>query len=691
MVIQCPECGKKYKIDPDKVPDKGAKISCPECGHSFVVKKKEKEAREKAPKLKTPPCAMCGNPSTRVLKGDPPLVLCEACFEREKEKRRRFEVVPGAAGEAEQPGPSAPPAPPAAEDKSGEPEYTTEPAPPGGEDYFDSFAEVPDMGDVPTDVPPAPKMARKDKTAKASEKKFEGREEAVFDEASFGESPAREAKPSEAKTSEAKPQAKSPYEEIKHPEGEQPPVEKSDSDFIFSPQEVSKIEEKQPPVEKKAEEASKLSSTYAFTPSSAKESVSSFAAAAPVAPGPDLDAEIFGEIALKTAAAAPAEPAAAKKPRRKISFKVPTKPLVAAAAAIAVLVGGYFLFTSSAARSALEKLKANASAEKQPKPLTEEEQKLLAEHINMAEALYRLDTKKNYMEALNELRAALALDPQNLQAQKLQILVSAFLAFREKNWLLDMRAKTLLKKAGPHMLAAPEVMAARILNMLTSQDFSAAKMVSEKLLADHPENALANWIAGRLCFAYTIKDLARAELLLKKAVELDPKLVAAHYDLGNLYFAKKDYALAAAAFEEALKISPDKTEAASRLAEAQAAQKQGSKPPEPKPGEQPPGLLLTQQPGTTQTGSTTKPGLIPLPGVTQAGGTASGTAAAGLDQEIQNHLLGVITETRKPMSRVRAATLPAVQPGTVPGSTASRPPEETPGTALPPAPPEEAP
>ena len=158
MVIQCPECGKKYKIDPDKVPDKGAKISCPGCGHNFVVKKKEKEAAAQ-PKMKTPPCQMCGNPSTRVLKGDPPLVLCEACFEREKEKRRRFEVQSGYGA------PSEPPSSPAPEVPAGETELTTEPAGPGADDYFDSFDAVPDMGDVPSEavstVSPSPPPPRK--------------------------------------------------------------------------------------------------------------------------------------------------------------------------------------------------------------------------------------------------------------------------------------------------------------------------------------------------------------------------------------------------------------------------------------------------------------------------------------------------------------------------------------------------
>ena len=682
MVIQCPECGKKYKIDPDKVPDKGAKISCPGCGHNFVVKKKEKEGVA-APKLKTPPCQMCGNPSTRVLKGDPPMVLCEACFEREKEKRRRFEVQAGY-GVSNEPASS-----PAPEVPAGDAELTTEPAGPGADDYFDSFDAVPDMGDVqpevittvsPSPPPPSKPAAKTDARAgsKPPENKYVGREEALFDERSFGESPAPESKPA-PEPERAKPEPK--------PEPEPPhrPMEQTDSDFIFSPHEVSKLEDKPPAEEPATERPSAIASTYTFTPSAAKESLGS-EPEAPAAGAGDMDKEIFGDIAAKSKiAATAAAPASAKKVSKGLPIKIPIKAVIGIAAAIVVLAGGYFVITNPGVKNAIAKIK-NGAKPAGPKTLTDEDLKLITEHINMAQDLYHLDTKKNYMDALNEVRAALKLDPQSKKANELQLLISALLAFREQSWFLNTRAKTLLKKADGELMSDPDAQAARALIYLSTDDFSAAKMNAEKLVGEHPENALANWILGRMYFAYTIKDTDKAESFLKKAVELDPKLTQAHFDLGDLYFTKKNYDQAAAEFNEVLKISPDRAEASDKLAAIQAAQKQPSKPSGQKPGEHPPGLLLTQSGGTAQHGGTGS-GFIPI-GTTQPGGSnPAQTPAANIDQEVQNHLFGVINETRIPMSRVRAASEGPAQPGTGTGSTVPRPPGEVPGTK----PPEEAP
>jgi len=144
--------------------------------------------------------------------------------------------------------------------------------------------------------------------------------------------------------------------------------------------------------------------------------------------------------------------------------------------------------------------------------------------------------------------------------------------------------------------------------------------------------------------------------------------------------AKKDYPQATPQFQEVLKLSPDRTQAADRLKDIEVALKQNTKPTpiNTKPGE--PGQLLTH--GSTQSGTT---GTIPI--ATNPGGTVQ-TASTNVDQEIQKHIFGVITETRKPMSRVRANT--NTQPTVVPGTT-SRPPEESPGSKIPGKPPEEAP
>ena len=402
-----------------------------------------------------------------------------------------------------------------------------------------------------------------------------------------------------------------------------------------------------------------------------------------------MDKEIFGDIAAKTKTAETvAAPATGTKRSKGFPIKIPVKTVIGIAAAIVVLAGGYFAVTSPGMKNAIAKLRT-AAKPAPPKELTEEDLKLITEHLNMAQALYHLDTKKNYMDALNETRAALKINPTSKKANVMQLLVTSLLAFREQSWLLNTRAKTLLKKADADWMSDPDAQAARALTYLSTNDFSAAKLNAEKLAADHPESALANWILGRMYFAYTIKDTDKAEALLKKAVELDPQLVQAHFDLGDLYFAKKNYDLAAAEFNEVLKISPGRPEAADKLAAIQAAQKQASKPPGTKPGENPPGLLLAQ-PGATAQGSTvqrggTGSGFIPI-GAAQPGGTTQAQApVANIDQEVQNHLFGIINETRKPMSRVRAGSQGPIQPGT--GTSVTPPPGELPGTK----PPEEAP
>jgi predicted Zn finger-like uncharacterized protein len=109
MVIKCPNCKKQYKVEVSKITPEGVKINCPSCRHQFVVKRKPEVAKpepKSAPKPepdvekpKTPPCEVCGLPSTHVLQGPPPRPLCEHHYEKEKERESRFfESDPGISG-----------------------------------------------------------------------------------------------------------------------------------------------------------------------------------------------------------------------------------------------------------------------------------------------------------------------------------------------------------------------------------------------------------------------------------------------------------------------------------------------------------------------------------------------------------------------------------------------------------------
>ena len=37
MIVQCQQCSSQYRVQDDKIPDSGGKISCPNCGNSFIV------------------------------------------------------------------------------------------------------------------------------------------------------------------------------------------------------------------------------------------------------------------------------------------------------------------------------------------------------------------------------------------------------------------------------------------------------------------------------------------------------------------------------------------------------------------------------------------------------------------------------------------------------------------------------
>jgi predicted Zn finger-like uncharacterized protein len=48
MVITCPSCSARYRLNPEKIQGRGAKITCPKCSHVFVVFTDTEEARAQA-------------------------------------------------------------------------------------------------------------------------------------------------------------------------------------------------------------------------------------------------------------------------------------------------------------------------------------------------------------------------------------------------------------------------------------------------------------------------------------------------------------------------------------------------------------------------------------------------------------------------------------------------------------------
>lgn len=49
MIVICEECGKKYRIDPAKIPEKGARFKCKSCSNVITVSKPEGTPSEPPP------------------------------------------------------------------------------------------------------------------------------------------------------------------------------------------------------------------------------------------------------------------------------------------------------------------------------------------------------------------------------------------------------------------------------------------------------------------------------------------------------------------------------------------------------------------------------------------------------------------------------------------------------------------
>ncbi len=105
----------------------------------------------------------------------------------------------------------------------------------------------------------------------------------------------------------------------------------------------------------------------------------------------------------------------------------------------------------------------------------------------------------------------------------------------------------------------------------TQSDCSSERLA--RFVKLQPGNALANYYYGvNLWKRRTAPDDARtleqAESHLKRAVELDPSLGIGYLQLGILYFERKDFANAVAAFQKATKAAPQLEEAHYRLSQA---------------------------------------------------------------------------------------------------------------------------
>jgi predicted Zn finger-like uncharacterized protein len=73
MIVSCPSCKSKYKVDENKVPDQGLKLKCPKCTTSFkVLKPAPQPAAVPAPAPAPAPAPPAASPPPQAVAAKPP-------------------------------------------------------------------------------------------------------------------------------------------------------------------------------------------------------------------------------------------------------------------------------------------------------------------------------------------------------------------------------------------------------------------------------------------------------------------------------------------------------------------------------------------------------------------------------------------------------------------------------------------
>jgi predicted Zn finger-like uncharacterized protein len=671
MIIQCNKCQKQYKVNPDKITEKGTKITCPACGHNFIVRRKAEAPPP--PKMKTPPCQVCGQPSTRVLKGNPPHPLCERCFQVEKEKQTRFSP------EAFQPAPVP-------ETPAERPEPTE--APPGPQrkmieegEYFDTFDEIPDIPSEEDQVP----------IVSASEaKEFKPRQEAP---PAKPEPPAtdpfaqdRSTFVSEEREQPAPPPtpAQPPAPATARPPAPTPAFDFPEDDVPMPPQ---------PPPAKPLKPAPGVSPA----PAAPLPAQGRFSLEEEVERSLEQDKVQVAEAPAESPAAA--VPAAVRKHWPAYAVSAGVIILVLLAAAYSLLrqraPGPQASQSAPAAEPQPGEERVAAAPEPSPTPApppvapTAQPPKpevagQVANKLKLYRAFFQLDTIEGYQKALRVLDQAQALDPQNAEIEALRIETHAFMASLTDNFLYTRLAKKLLNQASPAAQAEPAYKRSQIHVFLIDRDTPAARTSLEDYQAQYPNDGLGFYLLGLSYLKEKPPDFPAARENFEKAVNLDPTLTRAYLELGNIdrSFRKLDEALAA--FRQVHKLSPLKNEADTAITELEDEIKKKSEAaaaaPAPTPVSVPLPTAPQPVPGATggQPAAAPVPSTAPLP-TKPAAGPAPVSVLEASGDALSDNLREIISEVSRPMSRVPAQPKTPVekaQPPPPPPKTV--PPEERP-------------
>ena len=693
MIIQCNKCQKQYKVNPEKVTEKGTKITCPSCGHQFIVRRKA-EAPPPEPKVKTPPCRVCGQPSTHVLPGDPPLVLCERCFQVEKEKKTRFSPEafgpPPVKEEPPPPRKQEPPPPPAAAEPVEDAPFRKNVE---GE-YFDTFDEIPDL---PSDAD------------------------------TLGPSSLTEATEAESK---ARPGAEQPEVPVQGPfAGSRTPMKRDEEDQAsLSPRAAA------PPASalsefEAAEEDVPLQAPAPLPPP-----------ASPAGPVADLTAprgrlsleeEVERSLERETQEVGPTPAEMSVLRPLRIERRHGPAYLILGGVFLAILLAAAFWLLQSGGgevatvKPPLPAVPAPAPSQPQaeippaapaPTSLDAAKQKQLQEKFRLFREFFLRDTSEGYQKAIKELDQALALAPRQPEAEALKIETYAFMTSLNDNFLYRRTTAKLIEQASAEVQLQPASQRAKIQQFLTEKDARAGRKALETFLAENPEDGIGYYLLAVSYLQDQPPDDAAAQENLEKAISLEPELTRAYFTLAKVYQAQGQTKKALDAFRQVLELSPQKKEAGAALAKLEAGAQ--TKPPAPAPALAPtPATPETPTPapasapvpvtvgtveaakpetptpapatsGTVEAAKPETPAEQPIalpPHVTAAvkpeGGTSPTSSATGLaatGEAMADNLREIISEVSRPMSRVPAPAQP-VQPQTQPQIPPEMiPPEERP-------------
>ncbi|GEM_PF-3488225 len=691
MVITCSKCQRQYKIDPEKITDKGAKITCPACGHSFIVRRKS-DAKPEAPKIKTPPCEICGNPSTRVLRGDPPMTLCEHCFEVENEKRRRFSAFEG------QEGPSAPAEGPVEEPAKEEApqddftrvgdQYISPPAPEEvspKEDEYVSFDEMPDFTSIEPPPPPAQEEPVSEEPESATPPPTEDTE--PFQQESEG-SILHSSSTATAMEESIGPETP-PFPEMPSPE-----TERSVGDeFLYQAQEDTSAEPFQP------EQEPELAVEPSFPPA-----------------GVSLEDEVEGRLLREDKK--PGEVSGLEFPSPAAyqpQSHVPAYLVSAGILLIAVLGLFYYLYSqdffsyfkglipvSSAPSTELARpapkpegfVSADEESTEQDAIRREADAKRLADQINDAHRFFLLDTPDGYQKAIAEMNSALKLRPKLASAEAFIIEAYAFYGSLKDNAYFNKRAERLLEKASPEVVLRPEYDRARAHVLINQGQGKAARDILERFLEKDKEDALVYYLLGETYLLDSPPSLSAASENFEKAIALSPEFTRAYWELAQVFQQQGQNEQATAMYKQVLKHSPNKSEAELALIEIKESPEAEAEPEAPPAQAEATPAPVSARPEVSKA-PVAEPAplepsdLTPIETIEKIGEQiptaeeklpVAGLEASG--DQISGNIKKIISIIESPLSRVRQKARPSPRP---------QPVRPQPSTPYPERPPEEAP